>query len=293
MTPEQTGQALRGLHPGRRLHHTQVRRHRPGPRHHPAVLPDDGRRHHGRERARDQAPPSRCGCRSTCGTGSPRDRRTLARARPVSRSATVLVIDDDADVRDLLQRFLEPGGLPRRSTAAGRRRRAAPGAGAAPAAITLDVMMPDMDGWAVLAALKADPGSGRHPRDHADHRRRQNLGFALGASEYLTKPIDRERLARRAAALRDRARSARVLVVEDDAATRERAAPRDSKQDGWTVLEAGERPRRARALADARAGLILLDLMMPEMDGFEFLEALRERARRGRASRSSSSPPRT
>ena len=118
-----------------------------------------------------------------------RQRRAADRAG--RRGDTVLVIDDDPAPRDLCASYLRKRGLPGRRRGQGR-------GGAAlarelrPVAITLDVMMPGMDGWAVLAALKADPDTADIPVimltmvDDADR------GYALGAADYLTKPIDRD-----------------------------------------------------------------------------------------------------
>ncbi len=105
----------------------------------------------------------------------------------------------------------------------------------------------------------------------------KNLGYALGASDYLTKPIDRDRLA----AVLQKYRCSRlpcpVLVVEDDAATR--ALLRQTlEHEGWTVSEADNGRVALEKMAANRPDLILLDLMMPEMDGFECIEALRKHA---------------
>jgi CheY-like chemotaxis protein len=135
-----------------------------------------------------------------------------------------------------------------------------------------------MDGWAVLAALKSDPALADIPVVMLSVADEQRLGFALGASEYLTKPIERERLA---AVLRKYGShggaAGHVLVVEDDAGVRA-VLRRALEGEGWSVSEA-EHGRAALArMAQRVPNLVLLDLMMPEMNGFEFLEALRERA---------------
>jgi CheY-like chemotaxis protein len=145
-----------------------------------------------------------------------------------------------------------------------------------PDAITLDVLMPEMDGWAVLAALKADPDLAEIPVIMLTIVDDRNLGYALGASDYLTKPIDRERLV----AVLHRHGSApsprRVLVVEDEAATRE-LLRRVLEVEGWTVAEAENGRAALDRVAEERPALILLDLMMPEMDGFAFMDELRQR----------------
>ena len=145
-----------------------------------------------------------------------------------------------------------------------------------PAAITLDVMMPGMDGWAVLSALKADPELAEIPVTMLTIVEDRGLGYALGAADYLTKPIDRARLV---AALRRYCRdpdACTALIVEDDPATRE-AVRRALEHDGWTVDEAENGRVALDRLAVRLPGVILLDLMMPELDGFGLVAELRAR----------------
>ena len=194
---------------------------------------------------------------------------------PARRGAggTVLVIDDDAAARDLVSRFLEKQGLGVEVAVDGRA-----GLQAArdhhPDVITLDVVMPGLDGWSVLTALKSDPATADIPVVMLSVVDERNLGIALGASEYLTKPIERDQLLRvlrrygRAGAAR------RVLVVEDDALTRS-ALGRVMQGEGWDVALAEHGRAGLERMAECVPDLILLDLMMPEMNGFEFLEALR------------------
>jgi CheY-like chemotaxis protein len=104
----------------------------------------------------------------------------------------------------------------------------------------------------------------------------RNLGYVLGASDYLTKPVDRERLAAVLARYVPRPRSGSILVVDDDAPTREMLR-RALERDGGVVVEAENGRAALELVAAERPGLILLDLMMPEMDGFEFVSALRRR----------------
>ena len=187
----------------------------------------------------------------------------------------VLVVDDDPAARDLMQRFLRGEGWQIVTAASGEE-----GLRLArelkPAAITLDVMMPGLDGWAVLSALKADPELAEIPVTMLSIVEDRGLGYALGAADYLTKPIDRARLV---AALRrycqDRD-ACTVLVVEDDPATRE-TVRRALEQDGWSVDEAANGRIALERLAVQLPGVILLDLMMPELDGFEVVAALRAR----------------
>ena len=196
-----------------------------------------------------------------------------ARLAPGEGGRSVLVIDDDPTVRELMMRHLERQGFVI-ATAAGGVEGIARAREIHPAAITLDVMMPDLDGWTVLAALKGDPELADIPVvlvTIVDERQR---GYALGAAEYMVKPVDRERLTAVLRLMTERV--GHLLLVDDDEDTRARMAEAVAR-DGWTVTEA-EHGRAALArLVERRADVIVLDLMMPEMDGFEFVAELRGR----------------
>jgi len=185
-------------------------------------------------------------------------------------SRTVLVIDDEATVRDLMQRFLAKEGY-RVVTASGGEEGLRRAKELRPDAITLDVMMPGMDGWAVLSALKADTQTADIPVVMLTIMDNKNLGYALGAADYLMKPIDRERLMEALAKFR---RDLPILVVDDDAVLRE-LVRRILEKDGYAVVEAGNGREALERLEEVSPGLILLDLMMPEMDGFELVAELR------------------
>jgi CheY-like chemotaxis protein len=203
-----------------------------------------------------------------------RDTRAPAiREAAPAGGSTVLVIDDDGAVRDLMSRFLGKEGF-RVVTAAGGDEGLRLARELAPDVITLDVLMPGMDGWSVLAALKADAALADIPVVMLTMLDDRNLGYALGAADYLIKPIDRERLV---AVLERYRRDLPVLVVDDDADFRD-LARRMLEREGYAVVEA-ENGRAALArLRDAVPGVILLDLMMPEMDGFDFVAAVRAEA---------------
>ncbi|MEK7787900.1 MAG: response regulator, partial [Chloroflexota bacterium] len=146
-----------------------------------------------------------------------------------------------------------------------------------PNVITLDVIMPGMDGWAVLAALKADPELADIPVIMLTMMDQKNLGYALGAADYMTKPVDRERLAALLKRYQCEDREPCViLVVEDNAPTRE-IMRRMLEKEGWIVTQAGNGHEGLARVAENPPALILLDLMMPEMNGFEFLAELRQR----------------
>ena len=185
-------------------------------------------------------------------------------------AGTVLVIDDDATVRDLMQRFLVKEGF-RVVRAPGGEQGVRLAREIRPDAITLDVMMPGMDGWAVLSALKADPDLADIPVIMLTIVDDKNLGYALGASDYLTKPLDRERLL---SVLNKYRRDAPVLVVDDDATLRE-LLRRILEGAGYTVVEAENGRVALERLRAVSPGVILLDLMMPEMDGFDVVAEVR------------------
>ncbi len=189
--------------------------------------------------------------------------------------ATVLVIDDDPAVRELLARFLTKEGL-RVVTASTGAEGLALAPRLRPVAITLDVMMPGMDGWAVLAALKAHRDVADIPVIMLTIVDNQNLGYALGAADYLMKPVDRERLVAVLRRFQRRGAAPLVLVVDDDAFAR-RMMRQMLERAGWRVAEADSGETALERLERGTPDLILLDLVMPTMDGFEFVTALRTR----------------
>jgi signal transduction histidine kinase/DNA-binding response OmpR family regulator len=188
--------------------------------------------------------------------------------------ATVLVIDDDPAALDLVGRFLVGAGFGVITASGGeeglrlaRERR--------PDVITLDIVMPQPDGWAVLAELKADPVLSDTPVILMSMTDDRNLGYALGASEYLTKPVDWDRLG---AALHRHAREggeSLALVVDDETEARD-VLRRGLERAGWQVAEAANGREALERMTERAPELILLDLMMPEMDGFEFVSRLRD-----------------
>ena len=263
------GPALPAVHAGRRLHHAEVRRHRARPDHHQAVRGADGRHRDGGQRPGARARRSRwCSRRRS----SPRPVTSEHVALMAGPKGMVLVIDDDPAMHDLVRRTLEKEGIAVIPALSGEE-----GIELArqlkPSVITLDVMMPGSDGWNVLRTLKADPVLGKIPVVMLTIIDDKNLGFSLGASEYLTKPVDRDRLIQVIRRFRHEG-GGRALVVDDDEAARDRMREL-LRGESWDVNEARNGREALEALGRGLPDLILLDLMMPEMNGFEFLAALR------------------
>ena len=197
---------------------------------------------------------------------------------PVSRGTAgrgnlVLVIDDDVIVRNLMERHISKDGIEVVTAKDGKE-----GLKLArklnPAVITLDVLMPGADGWQVLKELKADSALADIPVVMCTILDDKNKGYALGAADYMNKPVSRDNLRDVLSRYLSSTAGARVLVVEDDETTRTMLR-RLLVGEGCLVSEAANGRLALDQLPEARPSLILLDLMMPEMDGFEFLTEIR------------------
>jgi signal transduction histidine kinase/DNA-binding response OmpR family regulator len=186
----------------------------------------------------------------------------------------ILVVDDDATVRELVQRHLERSGFAV-VTAGGGQEGLRLVRELRPAAVTLDIMMPDLDGWTVLAAIKGDPALASIPVILMSIVDQKNRGYALGAADYLVKPVDRAKLVETLTNICG-ASAGRALLVDDDEVVR-RSVRQALEPIGWKVTEAENGQVAVEAIAAARPDVIILDLMMPKMDGFEFLDELRSR----------------
>ena len=201
------------------------------------------------------------------------DSSTRGNAEPRAADC-VLVIDDDATARELIAHNLQVAGFSA-VTASGGLEGLKLAKELRPVAITLDVVMPDLDGWSVLAALRQDTELAEIPVIMVTILDEQRRATSLGAAGYLTKPIDQHTLQRMMGRFRRSARPTRILLVEDDALQRELMCEWLVGEQ-WTVHEAGN-GREALALLRAnKPDVILLDLMMPEMDGFQIVAALQE-----------------
>ena len=189
------------------------------------------------------------------------------------RTNRVLVIDDDATVRDIMRRYLSREGFDI-VTAQDGNEGIALARELMPSVITLDILMPGTGGWSVLQELKSDPNLAAIPVIMISILDEQHKGIALGASGYLSKPVDRAKLAALLQEFKFTNKIPRALIVEDDEQTRMMLS-RVLVGDGWEVSEATNGKIGLEQVQTVPPDLILLDLMMPEMDGFEFLTRLR------------------
>jgi adenylate cyclase len=202
--------------------------------------------------------------------------RTFAVGDHRPHADCVLIIDDDDTARELLADQLEAEGFSV-VTASGGLEGLKLAKQLRPSVITLDVIMPDLDGWSVLAALRQDSELAHIPIIMVTILDQQRRAVALGAAGYLTKPIDREQLHKLVDRFRAPGRPTQVLLVEDDAFQRERMRSWLESQQ-WVVQEAANGREALDRLQQGKPDLILLDLMMPEMDGFQVVATLQKEA---------------
>ena len=191
--------------------------------------------------------------------------------------STILVIDDDPTIRDLMTRHLEKNNFSVLQALDG-----AQGIKMAreykPDAITLDILMPEMDGWSVLRTLKADKQVSDIPVVMASIIDEKKKGFSLGAADYLSKPVERDRLIGSISKLLGGKAGKVVLIVEDNDDLRFTVREALTSAE-YIVLEASNGQEALDILnnnSNQTPDLILLDLMMPKMNGFEFLEVYRK-----------------
>jgi signal transduction histidine kinase/CheY-like chemotaxis protein len=190
-----------------------------------------------------------------------------------SARATVLVIDDEENARDLLRRTLEREGYNVLCAAtADEGLRLAQEFG--PDLITLDILMPHVDGWSVLTRLKSEPELENIPVIVVTMTDDPELCHALGAAEYMSKPVDRSRLSAIVRRLAGRDGDALVLIVEDDAVTRDLLS-RTVGRAGFRSVTAENGRLALERLEEETPAVVLLDLVMPEMNGFELLSRMR------------------
>jgi CheY-like chemotaxis protein/nitrogen-specific signal transduction histidine kinase len=195
------------------------------------------------------------------------------KAPAIVEGATLLIIDDDLTVYEILKRELAEKKVTIITATSGEEglRKARE---TAPDVILLDVLMADLDGWGVLARLKADPALAGIPVVMLTVTDEKNKAFSLGVAEYLLKPAERSDLLATVSRYLDGA-TGDVLVVDDDSENRSLMA-RTLRDREWQVREAGNGVEALAQLEERIPKLILLDLVMPEMDGISFLGHLRK-----------------
>ena len=215
---------------------------------------------------------SRAGQGSTFTLVMPIERRPSLTPIPSPRQATILLIDDDLVVRASVERILVSEGYSVVSASGGQ-----VGLEFArqlqPQAIVLDIDMPDVDGWQVLAELKTDRKLSRIPVILHTQANERGKGFAMGASDYLTKPITSRRLLETLRRTTQQV-AGTALLVEDNEEVRN-VVQRQLRKQGWHVVSAENGRIGLEELRKETPDVVLLDLMMPEMDGFEFIRHVR------------------
>ncbi|MDS3861733.1 Cache 3/Cache 2 fusion domain-containing protein [Thermosynechococcaceae cyanobacterium BACA0444] len=198
----------------------------------------------------------------------------LSLNRDHCQNRTILVIDDDQASRELLARRLKREGYDVLGAANGD-----DGINLAcehsPCLILLDVMMNFQGAWQVLMTLKSTPNLAVIPLIMITTESENKIGFALGASDYLTKPIDRHQLLKVLQKYYPQKTVPQVLIVEDEEHIRQ-LLRRTLEVEGWQVTEAENGMQGLERLQTIQPDLVLLDLMMPIMDGFSFVREMRK-----------------
>jgi signal transduction histidine kinase/DNA-binding response OmpR family regulator len=210
---------------------------------------------------------------SAQGTLAAPQRRPLRRPNQGLPGAAILVVDDDPSVRQLIARHLEQEGWKtvQASNATDALQLARE---SRPLLITLDIMMPDASGWWVLEKLKEDPRTAGIPVLVVTIVEDQRMVFDLGASDYLGKPYERGMLVAKIHRLLPQLGGKRVLVVDDDPEART-ILGRVLKDENAEVVMASSGDEALTLIAQSPPDLVLLDLMMPGMSGFEMVARLR------------------
>ncbi|QGQ96773.1 response regulator [Paenibacillus psychroresistens] len=190
-------------------------------------------------------------------------------------SVSILFIDDELSNQQLMQRYLAKEGWSMAFADSGQE-----GLRLAkklrPKVICLDILMPSMDGWSVLSAMKSDPELENIPVIILSLTNDKYLGYTLGAAEFITKPINRDRLIEVMDKYMFNRSEHTVLVIEDDKITSEMMT-RLLQKEGYSVTEANNGRSALASIENKVPKLILLDLMMPEMDGFQFILELQKK----------------
>ena len=191
-----------------------------------------------------------------------------------NKGSIVLVVDDNEINRELLQTYLEEFGHAVATAHSGEE-----GLKLAhkirPDAIILDIMMPDMDGWQMLSELKKEEAFANTPIVMTSIAENLVEGNVIGAVDYLTKPIDPTQLEDILEKYHIGNQEQRVMIVDDDFITRELLAAIFT-EDGWQTEQAENGQIALDKLQEVTPAIIILDLNMPVMDGFEFLRQMED-----------------
>jgi PAS domain S-box-containing protein len=204
------------------------------------------------------------------------DSAKVSEAAPAREHPLILIVDDEAPARELLASWLEPEGY-EMATASSAEEALAKAAELSPDAITLNMLMPGKGGWDTLYELKKTPLTSAIPIIVVTVVDEPKIGLALGAAEYLVKPVDKDVLletVRRHIGPGSNG-PAKVLVVDDEAPTRE-MLKETLEASGYVPVLAASGKDALEALGRTSVNAILLDLIMPEMDGFELLLRMKE-----------------
>ncbi|WP_017294951.1 response regulator [Geminocystis herdmanii] len=191
----------------------------------------------------------------------------------LQQTKKILVIDDDISTHDVISRYLANGNFEITSTtdpseALQLARKIQPNV------IILDVVMPKIDGWSVLSELKADSELSSIPVIMATFLSDRTMGYTLGATDYLTKPLNQNQLK----TILDKYNTfseKTIMIIDDDETTRKMMRRLLEKED-WEVVEAQDGEDGLNKVKIHAPQLILLDLMMPKIDGFQFVNLLRQ-----------------
>ncbi|MDM8558101.1 response regulator [Candidatus Parabeggiatoa sp. HSG14] len=192
----------------------------------------------------------------------------------LEEGGVVLVIDDEEEIRNVLQKYLSKLGYQVEVADSGEE-----GLRLArkllPDVITLDVMMPKMDGWEVLSHLKADPELANIPVIILSVIEDKTMGYSLGATDYLSKPVTREQLSNVLQKYHfSHSEFARLVMVIDDEPVNRDMLSRMLRKAGFRVCKVEDGRVALNNIQKTHPDLILLDLQMPEMDGYEFVAKL-------------------
>jgi len=187
----------------------------------------------------------------------------------------VLVVEDDAHAYELISMALASAGYlsvrARHGEEALRLARES-----RPIAITLDLVLPGVDGWEVLKTLKADAATRDIPVVIISRVDERDLGVALGADDYFVKPVDRDRLLDRVRQLTTSDQSKiRLLLIDDDTSVHE-LLDEELTRLGYTIESAFNGETGLAAAKSNTPDVIILDLMMPGMSGFEVAGLLKD-----------------